>query len=80
MKETAPVVAHVTARPNTVVELRALLLDPPEPPQWEAGGLRAALPRHPTDLSGFTQAVPAQASPWLAAAPGIRRYGRIGSA
>lgn len=80
MKETTPVVAHVTARPNTVAELRALVFDLSEPLQREAGGLRATLPRHPMEPSGFTQAVPVQASPWLAAVPGTRRYGRIGSA
>lgn len=51
MTETDRVVAHVTIRPNTVAELRALLLDPPEPPQREAGSLRATLPRHPTEPS-----------------------------
>ena len=98
MTPTVHVVARITARPDTVAELRALLLGLLEPTRRESGCRRYTLLHDAADPTDFTfveewadaaaldahlaaphvQAALAQASPWLAAAPDIRRYVLVG--
>jgi quinol monooxygenase YgiN len=54
MTETIHVVARLTARPDAVAELRALLLGLLEPTRRESGCLRYTLLHHPTDPTDFT--------------------------
>lgn len=54
MTETVHVVARITARPDTVTELRALLLTLLEPTRRESGCLRYILLHHSTDSTDFT--------------------------
>ncbi len=54
MTETVHVVARITARPDTVTELRALLLTLLEPTRRESGCLRYILLHHSADSTDFT--------------------------
>lgn len=54
MTSTIHVIARITARPDTVADVRALLRDLLEPTRQEPGCLRYTLLHNPNDPTAFT--------------------------